>query len=126
MREHGSILLYIHGMGGKEYGGGGRGRLYTYRYSVTTRMTPALRWAAMRAIFFLCFITGRDKVARQYRQFTTFEGKGEPKQIRTEVPLLTSLTALPLGPNGLRDSHQPETTEVVGILRLSKDTGIPV
>ena len=27
--------------------GGGRGRLYTYRYTVTTRMTPALRWAAM-------------------------------------------------------------------------------
>ena len=25
-------------------------RLYTYRYTVTTRMTPALRWAAMRAI----------------------------------------------------------------------------
>ena len=23
---------------------------YTYRYAVTTRMTPALRWAAMRAI----------------------------------------------------------------------------
>ena len=29
---------------------GGRGRLYTYRYTVTTRMIPALRWAAMRAI----------------------------------------------------------------------------
>ena len=29
---------------------GGRGRLYTYRYTVTTRMTPALGWAAMRAI----------------------------------------------------------------------------
>ena len=27
-----------------------RGRLYTYRYTVTTRMTSALRWAAMRAI----------------------------------------------------------------------------
>ena len=27
------------------------GRLYTYGYTVTTRMTPALRWAAMRAIF---------------------------------------------------------------------------
>ena len=32
--------------GGRE----GGGRLYTYRYTVTTRMTPALRWAAMRAI----------------------------------------------------------------------------
>ena len=36
--------------GGTGYGGGGRGRLYTYCYTVTTRMTPALRWAAMRAI----------------------------------------------------------------------------
>ena len=23
---------------------------YTYRYTVTTRMTPAIRWAAIRAI----------------------------------------------------------------------------
>ena len=36
------------GEGGVE--GGGRGRLHTYRYTVTTRMTPALRWAVMRAI----------------------------------------------------------------------------
>ena len=36
--------------GGRGYGGGGRGRLYTYRCTVTTRMTSALRWAAMRAI----------------------------------------------------------------------------
>ena len=34
----------------------------------------------------------RDKVTRQCPQTTTFEVKGEPKQIRTEVPLLTSLT----------------------------------
>ena len=33
----------------------------------------------------------RDKVTRQCPQTTTFEVKGEPKQIRTEVPLLTSL-----------------------------------
>ena len=39
-----------------EKGGGGGGmevgkrRLYTYRYTVTTRMASALRWAAMRAI----------------------------------------------------------------------------
>ena len=31
-------------------GGGGGGGDYTYRYTVTTRMTYALRWAAMRAI----------------------------------------------------------------------------
>ena len=34
----------------------------------------------------------KDKVTRQCPQTTTFEEKGEPKQIRTEVPLLTSLT----------------------------------
>ena len=34
----------------------------------------------------------RAKVSRQYPQTTTFEMKGEPKQIRTEVPLLTNLT----------------------------------
>ena len=33
----------------------------------------------------------RDKVTRQCPQSTTFEEKGEPKRIRTEVPLLTSL-----------------------------------
>ena len=39
-------------------------------------------------------LTVRDKdTTRQYSQtVTTFEVKGEPKQIRTEVPLLTSLT----------------------------------
>ena len=30
--------------------GGGGGRLYTYRYTVTTRMTSAVKRAAMRAI----------------------------------------------------------------------------
>ena len=33
-----------------------------------------------------------DKVARQCPQTTIFEKKGEPKRIRTEVSLLTSLT----------------------------------
>ena len=54
-------------------------------------MTPALRWAAMRAMFNVSLIV-RDKVTRQCPQTTTFEEKGEPKRIRTEVPLLTSLT----------------------------------
>ena len=34
----------------------------------------------------------RDKVTRQFPQTTAFEEKGEPKQLRTEVPLLFSLT----------------------------------
>ena len=34
----------------------------------------------------------RDKVTRQCPQTTTFEEKGEPKRIRTEIRLFTSLT----------------------------------
>ena len=34
----------------------------------------------------------RDKVTRQCLKTTAFEEKGEPKRIRTEVLLLTSLT----------------------------------
>ena len=34
----------------------------------------------------------KDKVTRQCPETTIFEEKGEPKRIRTEVPLLTSLT----------------------------------
>ena len=74
------------------YGGGGRGRLYTYRYTVTTGMTPALRWAAVRTILKFHKIIVRDKVTRQCPRTTTFEKKEEPKRIQTEVPLLTSLT----------------------------------
>ena len=33
-----------------------------------------------------------DEVTRQCPQTTTFEQKGESKRIRTDVPLLTSLT----------------------------------
>ena len=35
----------------------------------------------------------RNKVTRQCPQATIFEEKGELKRIRTDVPLLTSLTA---------------------------------
>ena len=37
-------------------------------------------------------LTERDKVTRQCPQTTILEEKGEPKQIQTEVLLLTSLT----------------------------------
>ena len=46
------------GGGGMEVGG--RGRLYTYRYTVNTRMTPALRWAAMRAILMFINCEGQS------------------------------------------------------------------
>ena len=72
---------------------GGRGRLYTYRYTVTTRMTSALRWACSDGSHFNISLFVRDKVTirRQCPQTTTSEEKGEPKRIRT-ILLLTSLT----------------------------------
>ena len=69
---------------------GEEGDCYTYRYTVTTRMTPALRWAVTRANLMVSLIV-RDKVTRQCPQTTVWEVKRESKQIRTEVPLLTSL-----------------------------------
>ena len=73
---------------GRGYGGGGRGELYTYRYTGSDES------------HFNFSLTVTDKVTRQCPQTTTFEEKGEPKQIRTEVPLLTSRNALPLGQTG--------------------------
>ena len=43
-------------------------------------------------IHFNVLLIVRDKVRRQCPQTTTFEENGEPKRIRTEVRLLTSLT----------------------------------
>jgi len=79
---------------------GGEGDYYTYRYTVTTRMTLALRWAVMRAVFNASLIV-RDKVTRQCPRTTIYEEKGEPNRIRTEVPLLTSLAR----PNRLTSEH---------------------
>ena len=42
---------------------GGKGRLYTSRYAVITRMTPALRSSAIRAILMFHFV--RDKVTNK-------------------------------------------------------------
>ena len=54
------------GGAGMEVAGGGGERLYSYRYTVTTRMTPALRWAAMRAtlMFHNCEGQSQDSVHR--------------------------------------------------------------
>ena len=51
-------------------------------------------------------LTVRDKVTRHCPQTTIFEERGEPKRIRTEVPLLNyQPNALPLGQTG---SHGPD------------------
>ena len=66
-------------------------------------MTPALRWAAMRTILMGQFINceGQSQELPDWR--TTFEEKGEPKRIRTEVTLLTGPNALPLDQTGSHD-----------------------
>ena len=69
---------------------GGRGRLYTYRYTVTTGMNFALKKGSGESHFNDSLIV-RDKVTRQCPHTTTFDEKGEPKRNRTEIPLLTSL-----------------------------------
>ena len=47
---------------------GEEGDYYTYRYTVTTRMTPALRWAGVRAIlmFHNCDGQSRKTVSTDY------------------------------------------------------------
>ena len=68
------------------------GEAYTYRYTVTTRMTSALRWAAMRAIsMFLSLGTVMDKVTRQCPQTTTFLKRKESRSDieQRSFPLLT-------------------------------------
>ena len=61
------------------YGGGGRGTLYTYRYTVTTRMIPALRWAAMRAILMFQWEVTDKVTTRQCPQTTTFLKRKESR-----------------------------------------------
>ena len=71
-------------------GGGGRGRLYTYRYTVSTRIV-CIKMGSDGSHLNVSLIV-RDKVTRQCPQTSTFEEKEEPRRIRTESTLLTSLT----------------------------------
>ena len=46
-----TIRLIRDGKGGGRFNMGvGKGEILTYRYTVTTRVTPTLRWTAMRDI----------------------------------------------------------------------------
>ena len=51
--------------------------LYTFRYTVTTRLTPALRWAAMRAIlmFHKCEGQSHETVCEGQSHETVCEGQ---------------------------------------------------
>ena len=68
---------------------GKRESIYTYYYTVTTRIT-CIKIGSDESHFNVSLIV-KDKVTRQCQQTTTFEEKGEPKRYRTEVLPLTSL-----------------------------------
>ena len=67
-------------------------------------MTSALRWVAMRAILMFHNCEGQSHKTVSTDQNS--EERGEPKRIGTEVPLLTSLTPLPLGQTGSQGGRQ--------------------
>ena len=70
-----------------------KGRLYTHRYTDCHHQNDSRIKMGSDESHFNVSLTVRDKVTRQCPQTTSFEEKGEPKRIRTEVlPALTSLT----------------------------------
>ena len=90
--------------GGKGVWRWGRGRLYTYHYAVTTRMTPALRWAEMRAIlmFHNCEGQSHKTVSTDHNLWSE---RRRAKVDSNWGPSAYHPTALPLGQTG---SPQPQ------------------
>ena len=78
--------------GGKGGGGviwrGGGERLYTYLSLRCHHQNDSCIKIGSDESHFSVSLIVRDKVTRQCAQITTFEEKGEPKRIRTKVPLL--------------------------------------
>ena len=82
--------------GGREVGGGEIIYLSLHCYH---QNNTCIKMGSDESHFNVSLIV-RDKVTRQCPQTTTFEEKGEPKRIRTEVPLLTSVR--------IRTTYQPK------------------
>ena len=75
--------------GGRGYGGGGRGKILYLSLHCYHQNDSCIKIGNDESHFNVSLIVG-DKVTRRCPQTTTLEAKGGPKQIRTEVPLLTS------------------------------------
>ena len=88
-------------------GGGGRERLYTYRYTVTTRMTPGLRLAAMRAILMFHNCEGQSHKTVSTEHNFWRERRAEADSNRS--PSAYQPSALPLGQTG---SPHPISVEI--------------
>ena len=69
---------------------GGRGRIYTYRYTATTRMT-CIKMGSDESHFNVSVGSDEQSHKTVSKNHNFFEEKGEPKRIRTEVLPLTSL-----------------------------------
>ena len=80
-------------MGGRGYGSGGRGRNIYLSLHCHHQNDSCIKMGNDESHLNISLIV-RAKVTRQCPQATAFEGKGEPKRIRTEVPLVTGLTLL--------------------------------
>ena len=85
------------GGGGGVWRCGGRGR---YLSPHCHHQNDSCNKMGSNESHFNVWVIVRNKVIRQCPQTTTFQEKGEPKQIRTEVSLLTNLMPLPLGQIG--------------------------
>ena len=72
---------------------------YTYRYTVTSRMTPVLRWAAIRAIF-LCFINFDGQSHKTVSTDHSFWRERRAEADSNRGPSAYQPNALPLGQTG--------------------------
>ena len=88
------------GRGGMEVGG--RGRLYTYHYNVTTRMTSALRWAAMRAS--LMFDNCEGQSHKTVSTGDNFWSERRVEAVSNRGPSAYQPNALPLGQTNSQNS----------------------
>ena len=68
------------------------GGLYTYRYTVTTRMIPCIKMGSDESHFNVSVGSDEQSHKTVSTNHNLFEEKGEPKRYRTEVLTLTSLT----------------------------------
>ena len=77
--------------GGREYGGGGRGKLYIYRYTVTIN-DSCIKMGSDVSRFNVSVGSDGQSHKTVSTNHNLFEEKGEPKRYRTEVLPLTKLT----------------------------------
>ena len=96
------------------YGGGERGGLYTLSLYGHHQNDSCNKMGSDESHFNVS-LTVRDKATRQWPQITTFEEKGEPKRIRTEVPLFTNLTPY----HYAKPTHRPK--QLVSSVRFLDD-----